>query len=156
MTQKPSQIVKGLSLIHIILVFASVAIMGTVYLLKNNASEVVSSEKGMNVFELLVPIMAAISILAAHYIGKSRMSKLSKADKLIDKLSVYRANKIILWAALEGSIYFAAVSFYIFGRQNLFLYGLMMVILLVYFRPLRSRVIEDLALNEQEVEQLNA
>jgi len=155
MNQKPSQILKGLSLIHIVLVFASVIVIGTVHLLKNNASEVVTSEKGMNIFELLVPLMAAISIVAAHYIGKARMKKLTKADSLDDKLNAYRANKIVLWAALEGSIYFAAVAFYIFGRQNLLLYGLMLAVLLVYFRPLRSRVIEDLALNEDEVERLN-
>jgi hypothetical protein len=35
------------------------------------------------------------------------------------------------------------------------LYGLMIVILLLYFRPLRRRVIEDLALSEKEVEKLS-
>ncbi|PCJ67182.1 MAG: hypothetical protein COA58_02360 [Bacteroidetes bacterium] len=150
----PYQILKNLSLIHILLTLGSVLIVGVIYTLKVRANEVISSEKGMDIFEFLVPILAFASLAGAHYYGKSRIKKMDKGT-LVDKLNVYRVNKIILWAALEGSIYLAIMAFYLTGRNNLMLYAFMLVILLVYFRPLKTRVIEDLNLSGEESDQLD-
>ena len=94
--------------------------------------------------------MSIASFAAAYYVGKNRYKKLSTNANLIDKMNIYRDNNILIWSSLTGSAFFAGISFYITGQNNLLLYGLMTWVMLLFFRPLKSRAKEELNLNEKE------
>jgi len=154
-TSNAAQIFKSTVVIHLAICGLTAAVVGTLYTLKSQAGEIASSEIGLNAFELLVPVISLLSGFGAYFIGKQKFKKIKDSDKLASKLDLYRSNNILLWAALEGSTFFAAVTFYVSGRTNLLLYALMLAVLLVYFRPLKSRAAEDLNLSPDEVDKLD-
>jgi len=155
MNQTPSSIFKQISIIHIALCIGTTLVVGIIYTSKAQNGEVISSTEGMNILELVVPVMALLSFAVAYYLGKHRYKKLDINLSLSDKLNVYRANNVILWAALEGSAFFAAIAFYLTGRNNLLLYAVMLAVLLIYFRPLKTRATEDLKLSQDESDELD-
>jgi hypothetical protein len=48
----------------------------------------------------------------------------------------------------------ASVGFLISGQQNLLLYAMMIGVMILYFRPIKSRVVEDLNLSPEESDDL--
>lgn len=149
------QIFKSTVIVHLSVCALTAIVVGTLYTLKSQAGEIASSEVGLDAFELLVPIISLLSGFGAYYVGKQKFKKIKDTDTLASKLDVFRSNSIILWAALEGSAFFAAITFYLSGRTNLLLYALMLGVLLIYFRPLKARAAEDLNLSPDEIEELD-
>ncbi|MGB1037922.1 MAG: hypothetical protein ACPGYY_04685, partial [Bacteroidia bacterium] len=147
--KKPGDIFKQITLIHLAICIATALIIGIIYTIKSKSGEVVSSEIGWDILEIIVPVTAVLTFAVAYYFGKSRYKKVQASDSLESKLDVYRLNNIVLWAALEGSAFFGGIAFYLSGRTNILLYSLMMGVLLIYFRPLKSRAIEDLKLSPE-------
>lgn len=94
--------------------------------------------------ELIVPLIAVISIASGHFFYK-RIIKRSKNLKLpLARLEQYRVASLVRWAAVEGSAFLAILSFVFTGRNNMLLYALMLGVLLIYLRPLRTRIITEL------------
>jgi hypothetical protein len=152
---KPAAVFKQLSIIHIAICLGTCIIVGTLYTLKMQANEVISSEDGMNILELFVPVLGVITFAAAYYIGRRKIKAVPKESNLVDKLEAYKSFNIFIWAALEGSTFFAAIAFYLTGRTNLLLYALMLGVLLIYFRPLKTRAKEELNLSAEEGDELD-
>lgn len=146
---------KQLSVIHIAICLGTCIIVGILYTLKVQANEVVSSENGLNVLELLVPLLGVSTFAGAYFIGKRKIKAVPKNASLAEKLESYRTFNILIWAALEGSTFFAAIAFYLTGRNNLLLYALMLGVLLIYFRPLKTRAKEELNLSVAEADELD-
>lgn len=151
----PHSIFKQTSSLHLTISVFTTLIVGICYTLRMQANGGVEPRTALNIFELLVPVLAIASFAATYYIGKNRYKKLSSSANLIDKMNIYRDNNILIWSTLTGSAFFAGISFYITGQNNLLLYGLMTGVMLLYFRPLKSRAKEELNLNEKESDQLD-
>jgi hypothetical protein len=63
---------------------------------------------------------------------------------------MFKQIKVIQWVSLFGSVILASVGFLISGQQNLLLYAMMIGVMILYFRPIKARVIEDLNLSPEE------
>lgn len=127
-------------------------VVGVLYTLRNQNP--IDTESNLLILELIVPILAVASFAAAYFYGKSQYKKIENFQSLDDKLEVFKRSNIVLWAALEGSAFFGAIGFYLSGRMNLILYAVMLGVLLIYFRPLKSRAVEFLDLNPEEANQI--
>ena len=75
---------------------------------------------------------------------------------LAEKLFVFKEVKIIQWVSLFGSVILATVSFLISAQQNLLLYAMMIGVMILYYRPVKNRVGEDLDLTSEELELLTS
>jgi hypothetical protein len=150
-----TQIFKSTVQVHLAICVLTAIVVGILYTLKSQAGEIASSEIGLNTFELLVPVLSLLSGFGAYFMGKQKLKKIKDGDNLVSKLTTYRSNNILLWVALQGSSFFAAITFYATGRTNLLLYALMLAVLLVYFRPLKTRAAEDLNLSPDEIDKLD-
>jgi hypothetical protein len=148
-------IFKQASIIHIALCLGTTIVVGILYTLRVRSGDGIATEPSLNIFELLVPILAILSFGVAYYLGKSRYKKMDPKLSITAKMEVWRANNIMIWAALEGSAFFAGISFYLTGHTNLILYALMIGVLLIYFRPLKSRAAEELKLTPEQADQLD-
>ena len=146
----PQSVFKQTSSLHLNISIFTTIIVGICYTLRMQANGGVEPRTVLNIFELLVPVLSIASFAAAYYVGKNRYKKLSTNANLIDKMNIYRDNNILIWSSLTGSAFFAGISFYITGQNNLLLYGLMTGVMLLFFRPLKSRAKEELNLNEKE------
>lgn len=103
------------------------------------------------ILELIVPVLSIISIASSHFFYK-RIIKRAKALQLpLAKLEQYRIASIVRWAAVEGSAFLAILSFVFTGRNNMLLYALMLGVFLIYLRPLKSRAIEELGDEFEEI-----
>ena len=151
----PQSVFKQTSALHLTISIFTTLIVGICYTLRMQVNGGVEPRTMLNIFELLVPVMAIASFAAAYYVGKNRYKKLNSSANLIDKMNVYRGNNLLIWSSLTGSAFFAGISFYITGQNNLLLFGLMTGVMLLYFRPLKSRAKEELNLNEKESDLLD-
>ena len=145
---------KQLSLIHIIICISTAILVGILYTLKNQDTLNQNSEDFL-ILEMIVPLLAVVTFAAAYFFGKMQYKKLDKSADLDTKFNAFRISNIVLWASLEGSAILGAVGFYLSGRMNLLLYSLMLGVLLIYFRPLKSRAVEFLQLSSEEADQLD-
>ena len=121
----PQSVFKQTSSLHLNISIFTTIIVGICYTLRMQANGGVEPRTVLNIFELLVPVLSIASFAAAYYVGKNRYKKLSTNANLIDKMNIYRDNNILIWSSLTGSAFFAGISFYITGQNNLLLYGLM-------------------------------
>ena len=151
----PQSVFKQTSSLHLNISIFTTIIVGICYTLRMQANGGVEPRTVLNIFELLVPVLSIASFAAAYYVGKNRYKKLSTNANLIDKINIYRDNNILIWSSLTGSAFFAGISFYITGQNNLLLYVLMTGVMLLFFRPLKSRAKEELNLNEKESDLLD-
>lgn len=145
---------KSIILTHIVLCLLATITIGIFYTLRLQSIGIPDNFENGLLLELAIPLYAIISYAAAYFIGKSKLKKLKKADSLSTKLEVYKKWNLMQWAAIEGSILFACLGFYLSGRNNLLLYALMLGVMLLYFRPLKARAVELLDLQPEEANQL--
>lgn len=153
MTQNKRQSAfKSIVSIHLIISVLATLIVGISYTIRKNGE--LSSDKDFMLLELLVPIIAIGSFLVSHYVSKNKLKSIDKHTKLVDKLAVFKQIKVIQWVSLLGSVMLASVGFLISGQQNLLLYAMMIGVMILYFRPIKSRVVEDLNLSPEESDDL--
>jgi len=149
MTQNKIQsIYKSIVSTHLIILILTTLIIGIVYTIRKNGE--LTSNEDFILLELLVPLIAVSSFLVSHFIGKKKLNALYKRAELQEKLSTFKQVKIIQWVSLFGSVILASVSFLTSGQQNLLLYAMMIGVMILYFRPIKARVIEDLNLSPEE------
>ena len=158
MSQKntPQTIFKSMVIVHLAICLSVVLLVGIMYTITQKNGTHLNPSEDLKILELLVPVFGIISFFAARFIINKRFKKIPKDAQLSQKIEAYRASMIILWAMLEGTALFGAVGYLLAGRQNLLLYGLMAAVFILYFRPLKSKIAEDLNLEPTEVEKLNS
>lgn len=145
---KTRSIYKSIVSTHLIILILTTLIIGIVYTIRKNGE--LKPDKDFMLLELLVPLIAVSSFIVSHFISKNKLNTLDKQDKLQEKLSMFKQIKVIQWVSLFGSVILASVGFLISGQQNLLLYAMMIGVMILYFRPIKARVIEDLNLSTEE------
>ena len=154
MTHITTPTFKSIILTHIVLCLLATISIGIFYTLRVQGIGTPEDFDSGLLLKLAIPLYAIISYAVAYFIGKSKIKKLKKGDSLSVKLEVYKKWNLMQWAAIEGSIFFASIGFFLSGRNNLLLYALMLGVMLIYFRPLKARAVELLDLQPEEADQL--
>lgn len=152
--QTPHAIFKSMIIIHLAICLSVVLVVGLLYTFTQQSVRHLDPSEDYKILELLLPIFGIGSFFGARFIINKRFKDIPKEAPLSEKLEGYRASMIILWAMLEGTAIFGAVGYYLSGRHNLLLYGLMAGVFVLYFRPLKTKVAQDLNLEPEEIEQL--
>lgn len=153
--QTAQSIFKSMIIIHLAICLSVVVFVGILYTLTVQSGKHLDPSEDYKVLELLLPIFGIGSFFGARLIINKRFKTIPKDASLSEKIEGYRASMIILWAMLEGTALFGAVGYFISGRHNLLLYGLMAGVFVLYFRPLKTKLAQDLNLEPEEVEELN-
>ncbi|MEN8696868.1 MAG: hypothetical protein ABF321_06810 [Bacteroidia bacterium] len=148
-------ILKSMTIVHLTISFIVAITMGVLYTLTVQSGKQLSPSLDYMVLELILPIIGVASFFGARYLINKRMKQIAKDEKLSVKLEAYKSGMVILWAMLTGTALFGAVLFYLSGRLNLLLYGLMAGVFILYFRPLKTKIARDFGLSPEEKEQLN-
>ena len=155
MTMNKSQITfRSIVSIHLIVSILTTIIIGMVYTIRKN--QPLSADQSLLIFEFIVPIVAILSFVASHFISKKKLSSLNKQASLNEKLSIFKEVKTIQWVSLFGSVILASIGFLISARQNLLLYAMMIGVMILYYRPVKGRIGEDLDLTIEELDSLSS
>ncbi|MDC0561150.1 hypothetical protein OAP07_03665 [Bacteroidia bacterium] len=151
---KPQTIYRSIVTIHLIISILTTLIIGIVYTIRKN--QPIPSDQNLLIFEFIIPLTVISSFIFSHYISKRKLGSIDKQMPLAEKLFVFKEVKIIQWVSLFGSIILATVSFLISAQQNLLLYAMMIGVMILYYRPVKNRVGEDLDLTSEELELLTS
>jgi len=95
--------------------------------------------KSEEIFYLLIPVLA---IVVCNVLYKSMLSKITSSQSYESKFVIFRTASIIRWAILEGGAF--AI---LFIKPKFTLFGLLLIVYLIFIRPTETSVKNDLNLN---------
>lgn len=99
---------------------------------------------------ILVPIFFLVTYFLGNLVVNKRI-KLAKEDKqLKNKLEIYRSANIIKYAMLEGTAFFAIITYLLTGELLLLGFAVMMMLLFATYYPSKEKLIKELELNREE------
>ena len=126
---------------------------------KNEIGLEIISDNYLNVVGLLKSLkneIISIDRVLIDNISKKKLSSLMKQAALNEKLSIFKEVKTIQLVRLFGSVILASIVFLISARQNLLLYAMMIGVMILYYRPVKGRIGEDLDLTSEELGSLSS
>ena len=106
------------------------------------------------ILEAIVPFFAVVSVFLGNFMFKKALMQIDSRADLSNKLNLYQKASMVKWSNILGSVFLAIVAYYLTSRNNFILYALMLGVFLIYLRPLKSRIIEELKLTETEITEL--
>lgn len=95
--------------------------------------------KSEEIFYLFIPVLA---IVVCNVLYKSMLSKITSSQSYESKFVIFRTASIIRWAILEGAAF--AI---LFLKPHFSLFGLLLIVYLIFIRPTETSVKNDLNLN---------
>ncbi|MFD1604273.1 MFS transporter [Flavobacterium artemisiae] len=87
----------------------------------------------------LIPVFAFV---LSTFLFKSQLKQIDPKLKLEDKLPIYQAASIMRWAVLEGAAFIL-----LFLKPDFILFGILIIIYLIFLRPTEDRITNDLSEN---------
>ena len=132
MTEK----IKALQIIHLAICAGAIiayCIMGDLSLEKLNIPAIDSS----SILYLAIPVLAFV---LSSILFKAQLKQIDPKLKLEDKLPVYQAASIMRWAVLEGAAFLI-----LFVKPEFIIFGILILIYLLFLRPTEERIINDLS-----------
>lgn len=88
-----------------------------------------------NFIFLLIPVAA---IVLGNYLYKDMMRKVDETLKNEEKIGTYQTASLVRWAILEGAAFFI-----LFSKAELILFGLLLIIYMLFLRPSENKMITD-------------
>ncbi|WP_125722448.1 MFS transporter [Flavobacterium ustbae] len=90
-----------------------------------------------SIIYLAIPVLAFV---LSSILFKAQLKQIDPKLKLEDKLPVYQAASIMRWAVLEGATFLI-----LFVTPEFILFGIFILVYLVFLRPTEERIINDLS-----------
>lgn len=110
-------------------------------------------EAGDNLFLIIAVALGIGGVFIGQLIFNQRISNI-QSGTVFEKLSEYRPALILKYALLEGPALVAVIFYFTNGDTYFIVIALVMVLLMAYNLPIKSRVANDLNLNQQEQKHL--
>ena len=90
---------------------------------------------------LAIPFAA---FFLSNFIFKSQLKQVDPKSTLEEKLPIYQTASIIRWAIIEGGAFLI-----LFMKPDLLIFGIMLILYLVYLRPTEEKIASDFQANIQ-------
>ncbi len=98
----------------------------------------------------MLPLFFLVTFSVGKILTKQRL-KLAKEEKQIKaKLEAYRSVSIIKYALLEGTAFFAIITYLLTGEYLLLGFAVMMMFLFATYYPSKEKLVSELELNRAE------
>lgn len=132
MTEK----IKTLQIIHLAICAGTILayfLLGEISVEKLSIPTIDSS----SVVYVAIPVLAFV---LSGILFKTQLKQIDPKLKLEDKLPIYQAASIMRWAILEGAAFLI-----LFLKPEFILFGILIIIYLVFLRPTEDRITNDLS-----------
>lgn len=133
MTEK----IKTLQIIHLAVCAGTILayfLLGELSIEKLKNIPVIDSSSIVYIF---IPILAFV---LSTFLFKSQLKQIDPKLKTEDKLPVYQTASIMRWAVLEGAAFLI-----LFLKPDFILFGILIIIYLIFLRPTAEKINNDLA-----------
>jgi MFS family permease len=149
-TINPRTFLKTMSIIHAALIAGQVLFAFAVIALNNNRAPFSFSFNSKDVFAIVVPIMVIGCFIAGRIVFTKVLENAKTKSTLIEKLSAYWAASIVRFALCEGSSLFAIVVTMLTSNTFYLAIAGVLILYMVFLKPSRDRVENDLDLTLEE------
>ncbi len=140
---------KTLNIIYLALIGGQLAFFAVVFFVLKPAPQ------EDDFFQMLVPIVSIMTIVASFFIYKMLKEKATEMDSLEDKVTHYRTSNIVRYALVEGGNLFAIVVFLLTGQTFLLAFFALGLIVFFFYRPSVQGFINDFEMSDGEASKLN-
>lgn len=93
----------------------------------------------ISIIYALIPVLAYV---ISSFLFKSQIKQIDPKLKLEEKLPFYQAASIMRWAILEGAAFIL-----LFLEPDFILFGILIIVYLIFLRPTEERINNDLSNN---------
>ena len=108
-----------------------------------------------SVFYIVLAVFVLGGITGSFNLFKKKLTAAKQKASLSEKLQDYRAAIIIRYALLEGPGLFSIIVYFIIGEMTVLTATVVIILLMVYARPDRDKLINDLELSSGEAAIIN-
>ena len=136
---------KPIQIIHLSLCMAPTIFLTLVFVLNSNNLQ--ESVFGSGPLYFLTPAMAAGAFITGQMLFKKHLAAIGTAMSLSERLIKYQSAFIVRQALVEGATLFNVVAYFLLGHFFFAVIALVLILIMVTFRPTKFRVAEDLQLN---------
>ena len=98
----------------------------------------------------IIPIVFALVAFAGWRINKTRLKKIEQLETEKEKLEAYRKLQILQYGLLEAAFFLAIIVFVQTRELNYIIYSVLMLIYMIYIRPNKLKIKQDLGIDLQE------
>ena len=145
---------KTLTIVHMALVGGIVFFSFTMeFLILNGINSTEMSELSTT-FLYVVSGFVAFGFIASYLIYRKRVRDLKDESELINKMTGYRSAFIVRLALLEGPAFFTIVIVFLTGNSLFLLFAGLIVGYMIYLRPTKEAVANDLELNPDDMSRI--
>lgn len=102
----------------------------------------------------MVPLLQISLLIAAHTIFKKRIESIKAGYSLPEKLAAYRALYILRFALIEGATLFAIIAYIITGLALIWVFIAIGIFSFLILKPSKEKLIKELKLGTDEMEQI--
>lgn len=148
--QNFKQYQRGNTMVHAALLMGQIFFAAIVIFLNQTDGPIAEDEVLRTTFMILIPLF----FLGSFGIGKLVAGKKLKLTKekadLKAKLGEYRSINIIRYALLQGTAFFATITFMLTGEILLIAFAGMIMVLFAINYPSKEKLVAELELNREE------
>lgn len=130
-----SEKIKIIKLIHLAICSGTILVYvfaGQVSIHKIEVPNIDSS----SILYLAIPFIA---LGLSHFLFQSQLKQIDRKQKLEDNLTIYQTASLVRWSILEGAAFLI-----LFSKPDFVLFGILIIVYLVYIRPTEERIKSDL------------
>ena len=142
---------KNLKLIHFAFC-VELVILAIMALSAHDFVTTVSFDYRSDVLLIVVPVMAMIVFFTSISLGQFLTRKINEQDALDLKLTKYKSLILIKNALLNGAALFSIVAFYLSVNLFYLLFALLLLKIIIVFRPTSNDFASKAKLNLDEIE----
>jgi hypothetical protein len=149
-----AQFLKTLSLLHLALMLAQLALIGIIFVLVEENSSIIDIQT-KNIILFAVPMFILLTIIMGRFFYQQQLVKIRLKKDLKEKLISYRNIQILNFAFAEAGAFACFIASFL-SQNFVFVYGSIGV--LIYFlslRPGKTKLEKELALDFSELDKLS-
>ncbi|TDO94537.1 MFS transporter [Flavobacterium sp. 245] len=131
-----SEKIKALQIIHLAICAGTIIayyILGDLSIEKLRIPTIDSS----SAVYVLIPVLAFV---LSSFLFKSQLKQINPKLKLEEKFPIYQTASILRWAVLEGAAFLILIL-----KPEFILFGILVLIYLIFLRPTAERIDNDLS-----------
>lgn len=132
-----SQKIKTLQIIHLAVCAGTILVYFFLGELSIEKLKNIPSIDSSSIVYVFIPVLAFV---LSTFLFKSQLKQIDPKLRTEDKLPVYQTASIMRWAVLEGAAFLI-----LFLKPDFILFGILIIIYLIFLRPTEERVNNELA-----------
>lgn len=148
--QNFKQYQKSSTIIHAALLMGQVFFTAITIFLNQTQGALTEDEMLRTMFMIMIPLFFLMTFGIGKIVAGNKLKLAKEKADLKAKMEDYRSINIIRYAMLEGTAFFAIITFMLTGEMLLLAFAGMIMVLFAINYPSKEKLVKELELNREE------